>query len=157
MYILLKKQFLQSILSWLLLCEVVSLSNVSPRIVQTQYGALRGIIDRFGHGSSVGLHPVEKFLGVPYATPPVKGLRFMPPLTPSPWDGIKSADHLSPSCPQQESAPYHNGHHQERKPKYWTVVDQEKHLMSSFNEDCLYLNIFYPTLGKHKRIIVFSA
>ena len=63
-----------------------SLVGPSPRTVQTHYGALRGIVQQF-HGP--GLHPVEKFLGVPYATPPIHGLRFMPPLTPSPWDGVK--------------------------------------------------------------------
>ena len=58
----------------------------SARTVQTHYGTLRGVVRKF---DVAGLHPVEKFLGVPYATPPIHGLRFMPPLTPSPWDGIK--------------------------------------------------------------------
>ena len=131
-------------LLWVLMNGMGTYGHISPRIVQTHYGALRGIIDRFGHGSPAGLHPVEKFLGVPYATPPIKGLRFMPPLTPSPWDGIKNADRLASSCPQQSAAPTHLGH--QEKPKYWSRLDSGIPL-TSFNEDCLYLNIFYPTIG----------
>ena len=69
------------------LVTLVAASTVpSPRTVQTHYGTLRGVVEKF---DVAGLHPVEKFLGVPYATPPIHGLRFMPPLTPSPWEGIK--------------------------------------------------------------------
>ena len=147
----LQQTYLTVFVSWLLLCEVVvTLStNISPRIVQTHYGALRGIIDRFGHGSPAGLHPVEKFLGVPYATPPIKGLRFMPPLTPSPWEGVKTMDRLASSCPQPIPQTINSsGHHQEQ-PKYWTRGDPGSQLLNSFNEDCLYLNIFYPTIGNN--------
>lgn len=40
----------------------------STRVVRTKYGPLRGVIV---HGHP----PVEAFLGVPYATPPVGSLR----------------------------------------------------------------------------------
>lgn len=40
----------------------------STRVVKTKYGALRGVM--------ILIHPpVEAFLGVPYATPPVGSLR----------------------------------------------------------------------------------
>ncbi|KAF7274009.1 hypothetical protein GWI33_013305 [Rhynchophorus ferrugineus] len=40
----------------------------STRVVKTKYGALRGVM--------IHIHPpVEAFLGVPYATPPVGSLR----------------------------------------------------------------------------------
>jgi len=80
--------------SWALvtLVTLVAASTVpSPRTVQTQYGMLRGVVEKF---DVAGLHPVEKFLGVPYATPPIHGLRFMPPLTPSPWEGVKLVTQL---------------------------------------------------------------
>ncbi len=124
------------------LAASASTISISQRIVQTDYGALRGVVDHIAHhqgGSFAGLHPVEKFLGVPYATPPINGLRFMPPLTPSPWDGIKLADKVGPSCPQQ-----HQSQEQRDQQRYWT-----KSLVSNNtdDEDCLYLNIFYPTIG----------
>ena len=33
-----------------------------------------------------GLGPVEAFLGLPYASPPVGRLRFMPPVEPQGWE-----------------------------------------------------------------------
>lgn len=41
----------------------------STRVVRTKYGPLRGVM--------IQIHPpVEAFLGVPYATPPVGSLRY---------------------------------------------------------------------------------
>ena len=47
------------------------------------------------------LLPVEVFLGVPYATPPVGSLRFMPPVTPTHWRGVRLANRFGPVCPQK--------------------------------------------------------
>ncbi len=45
---------------------------------------------------------MEAFLGIPYAAPPVGSLmRFLPPASPGPWTGIRSANALPPACPQQ--------------------------------------------------------
>lgn len=46
----------------------IPVHKYSTRVVRTKYGPLRGII-LHGHP------PVEAFLGVPYATPPVGSLR----------------------------------------------------------------------------------
>lgn len=126
--------------------------TLSPRSVNTKYGALRGTIVYFRgydqrsssssatasskgsststssspnviqmgssstsagnsqksinsqYGSSSGgnfLRPVEVFLGVPYATPPVGSLRFMPPVTPTHWRGVRLANKFGPVCPQR--------------------------------------------------------
>ena len=51
----------------------------NSRIVRTGQGRMQGMVlvpDGPGLGS------VEAFLGVPYASPPVGRLRFMPPVTP---------------------------------------------------------------------------
>nr|CAI5830961.1 unnamed protein product [Callosobruchus analis] len=60
----------------IVLCEKSSVSaallvhKYSTRIVRTRYGPLRGIM--------IHIHPpVEAFLGVPYATPPVGSLRYI--------------------------------------------------------------------------------
>ena len=47
------------------------------------------------------LRPVEVFLGVPYATPPTGSLRFMPPVTPTHWRGIRLATRFAAVCPQK--------------------------------------------------------
>lgn len=134
------------------ICSPVS-SVVSPRIVQTHYGALRGVIDRFGQ--AVSLHPVEKFLGVPYATPPINGLRFMPPLTPTPWEGIKLADQSAPACPQRwADTSQRRDPSSAVLPKYVAAggvgnVENGLNALNVTSEDCLYLNIFYPTIGEY--------
>ena len=65
----------------------------STRVVRTKYGPLRGVI--------IQHPPVEAFLGVPYATPPLGSLRYMPPVTPSMWRSPRFADTFSPVCPQK--------------------------------------------------------
>ena len=64
--------------------------------------------------------PYESFLGVPYALPPVAGLRFLPPLPGLSWQGDLPALVSPPSCPQLN----------------------EDQLVGA--EDCLFLNIYTP-------------
>ncbi|GBP90516.1 Neuroligin 4-like [Eumeta japonica] len=73
--------------------------KISSRIVQTKYGKLQGIV--LGMDEHRYLRPVEVFLGVPYATPPVGSNRFSPTRTPSPWDGVRVSDRPGPACPQK--------------------------------------------------------
>uniref|UniRef100_A0A1B0CYX0 Carboxylesterase type B domain-containing protein n=1 Tax=Phlebotomus papatasi TaxID=29031 RepID=A0A1B0CYX0_PHLPP len=51
-------------------------THLSPRIVQTRYGRLQGVI--LPLDSYKFLKPIEAFLGVPYATPPIKSNRTHP-------------------------------------------------------------------------------
>lgn len=60
--------------------------------VETPGGALRG--ERVGE--------VERFLGVPYAAPPVGELRWAPPVAAEPWDGERDATRPGPAPPQPE-------------------------------------------------------
>lgn len=72
---------------------------MSTRIVETRYGKLQGMIYPMDHAKH--LKPVEVFLGVPYATPPIRSNRFSPTRTPSPWEGVRIADKMGPVCPQK--------------------------------------------------------
>jgi para-nitrobenzyl esterase len=65
------------------------------------------------------------FLGLPYAAPPVGDLRWRPPLPPAGWQGMRDATRFAPSCPQP----------------------QNPALTGPTSEDCLYLNVYTPTLG----------
>ncbi|XP_018050472.1 PREDICTED: neuroligin-1-like [Atta colombica] len=102
------------------------------RTIKTRYGILRGIEAR----SSTA---VETYYGVPYATPPLGALRYMPPVTPTPWRGIKFADTMPPACPQRppvldESLPW------QRQAYLKRLVP----LLANQSEDCLYLNLYVP-------------
>lgn len=66
---------------------------------------------------------VEKYLGIPYAKPPVGSLRWKPPQKPEPWEGILKTQKYG-----NEAMKYDTG---------WFDEDQ-------LSEDCLYLNVWKP-------------
>ncbi|CAM1310733.1 Uncharacterised protein r2_g2097 [Pycnogonum litorale] len=136
-------------MNWIHICLVIVTINItdehkyrgiSSRTVVTKYGVVRGVIlDSY----SEDLAPIEAFLGIPYAAPPVGPLRFMHPVTPRGWSGVYMADSLRPVCPQ----------------KFVSIDESVMGVMSSGyivtkrlslkflqqDEDCLYLNIYAPT------------
>lgn len=90
--------------------------------------------------SSTGtLEPVEAFLGVPYASPPLGSLRFMPPVTPSHWRGVRMANSLGPSCPQK--LPKFQSNLSSGRMDY---IKKMKQFTDHHSEDCLYLNLYAP-------------
>ena len=124
---------------------------LSPRQVQTKYGTLRGVIIPMRSpqtpSSTVvsALSPVEAFFGVPYAAPPVKTLRFMPPVTPSYWRQTKQASRLAPVCIQR--VPDIRNTTEALKSMSASRLDYIKRLqpfIKDQSEDCLYLNIYVP-------------
>lgn len=64
-------------------------NQLSSRVVHTKYGSVSGVII---HLEGRHLDPVEAFKGIPYASPPIASLRFMPPVTGALWSGVKKAD-----------------------------------------------------------------
>lgn len=91
---------------------------------QTSSGAIQGKTE----------DGVEKYLGVPFAKPPVGALRFAPPQPAEDWDGVLDCTDYKNSAVQAEAA------HKEGL---------------SYGEDCLYLNIWKPEKGKKLPVYVF--
>ena len=83
-------------------------------VAQTASGRVRG----------TATPTYESFLGLPYAAPPVRDLRFAPPAAPPSWTGTRAADRQSPACLQFEP----------------TGVREEQ----AASEDCLYLDLYRP-------------
>jgi len=92
-------------------------------VVGTTYGKLRGRT-RPDNGISI-------FKGVPYGAPTGGANRFLPPRRPASWKGVRDALHLGSPCPQVNPDTY----------EWW--IDPEVP-----SEDCLYLNVWTPTLER---------
>ncbi|XP_075979895.1 neuroligin 3 isoform X2 [Anticarsia gemmatalis] len=118
---------------------------ISSRVVRTKYGDLRGFIvtpeSRF-------LEPVEVFRGVPYASPPVGTLRFMPPVSGAQWSGVKIAEEFSPVCPQVLPDIRNETAVLKRISKgRLEYLKRILPFLTNQSEDCLYLNIYAPAQG----------
>jgi para-nitrobenzyl esterase len=89
-----------------------------PR-VSTRQGLLEGFAE----------DDVNKFLGIPFATPPVGALRWQAPRAPEHWTGVRRAKQFGSACIQ-------------------TRLAGERLRTSGSFEDCLYLNVWSTALAK---------
>jgi len=85
--------------------------------VRTTLGDIKGLT------ASNGIHT---FLGIPYGADTSGSRRFLPPIPPEPWTGVREAIAYGPTCPQGRS----------------TLARQDL----PANENCLVLNIWTPGL-----------
>ncbi|CAH0349266.1 carboxylesterase/lipase family protein [Aquabacterium sp. CECT 9606] len=89
-----------------------TLAQAADPILHTDQGQARGIAS----------NGVSRFLGLPFAAPPVGDLRWKAPQAPAAWPGVRDATQFANVCPQEPSA--FSGR--------------------SETEDCLYLNVYRP-------------
>ena len=105
---------LRTILFILLLISLpvgVFAGDKDPDIIRLHSGQITGKTDG----------EVHSFLGIPYAAPPVRELRWKPPHEVTSWTQVKSCTEFGSSCPQPKQK------------------DD-----SRYSEDCLYLNVWTP-------------
>lgn len=110
---------------------VITSATVKHVIRHTEYGKVRGVLELVHSGKVV-----EKYLGIPFAQPPIGKLRFEAPVPPKNWgDEIRSTEHFGPACPQGSGGmDYIKLHH----PGF-----------DLSSEDCLYLNVYVPKIHHH--------
>src|SRR5690349_5321826 len=94
----------------------------------TRYGRVRG---RREDG-------IVKFLGVPYATPPLGKLRFKAPKPPKSWSGVRDTVNFPNPAYQATGGEMGPGKR-----------------MPAPSEDCLYLNIWTPAADRKRRPVMF--
>uniref|UniRef100_A0A8C3UTE8 Neuroligin 2 n=1 Tax=Catharus ustulatus TaxID=91951 RepID=A0A8C3UTE8_CATUS len=108
-------------------------------VVPTQYGRLRGARRDL---SNELLGPVQAFLGVPYAAPPLGPRRWAPPEAPAAWGGVRDATAFAPACPQNLRA----GPPPLMLPLWLSDnLEAAGAYVAAQSEDCLYLNLYVPT------------
>ena len=81
-----------------------------------------------------------RFLGVPYASPPLGALRWRAPEPVEPWTGERQALDFGPSCPQPQPTPA-------------TRVSDDR--AARQNEDCLYLNVWTAGTTGRRPVMVW--
>jgi para-nitrobenzyl esterase len=103
----------------------------TPPVIEISSGRIRGSIDR----------GVRAFKGVPYGAPTGGANRFMPPLKPQSWTGVRDAIAYGPRAPQ----PF--------RPMIPEIGDA---LTGSgpMDEDCLRLNIWTNETGSGRRPVM---
>lgn len=123
-------------------CQTFIVQQYSTRVVRTKYGPIRGIF--------IQNLQVEAFFGIPYATPPLESLRYMPPVIPSSWENVRLADTFSPVCPQKLPDISNRTEALLKIPRGRLVyLEKLLPMLSNQSEDCLYLNIYVPkTVGE---------
>ena len=92
---------------------------------------------------------VEIFRGIPFAAAPVGSLRFMPPVTVTPWRDIRPANEFGPVCPQQPPQIRNvSAAMATMSQARIRALQQILPKLANQSEDCLYLNVYAPFEGK---------
>lgn len=114
---------------WLRRAALISFGLLaSPAALQGTAHAHHGPYVRVESGwlkGTRGSDGLDRYLGVPFAKPPVGELRWRPPEPVETWNGVRSAEDLPPRCAQVGSE-------------------------GPGDEDCLYMNIFVPRGTRHR-------
>ena len=112
-----RKFFLKAVLLCSVLNSAHSDGHMEQPVVKTWNGKLSGMEDKTSAGNTF-----YKFMGVPYAEPPIKTLRFRDPMAKKNWSGTRNATEAPQQCVQYAAD------------------------VLAGSEDCLYLNIYTPNL-----------
>jgi para-nitrobenzyl esterase len=122
----------------------VTASDAST-VAETTIGKIRGF-RRNG---------VYTFKGLPYGASTAGARRFMPPVKPEPWTGIRNALQYGRICPYQDSA------HFDTDGKNLANSDEDQFVLHRGaaatvpGEDCLRMNLWTPEInGSHKRPVM---
>ncbi|KAL9966485.1 hypothetical protein ACROYT_G024567 [Oculina patagonica] len=121
------------------------LSLVTPVsvTVSTKYGDIEGLVVQYPNVHT-SFKSVNKFLGVPFATPPIEKLRLKPPQPPREWKPkVRPAKEHRDSCFQPKRFEFYF--------KRYTASAYN----FSYSEDCLYLDVYSPNVTLRLPVMVY--
>ena len=107
--------------------------SAAPR-VETAAGSIEGARIAAPDGA-----PLLRFLGIPYAAPPVGDRRFRAPAAPAPWPGVRAARTFGPAAPQSDGVA-------SRLPSF---------SVGPSDEDCLTANVWTPDTTGARPVLVW--
>lgn len=118
-------------------------------IAKTQYGRVRGVT----------ANGVFSFRGVPYGGPTDGARRFMPPVPPKPWSGVRDAVKAGPRAMQLADKSFGGGRNIYTSPllgPYFSGGRQDAAITIEENsENCLVLNVLTPALQGKRPVMVY--
>jgi para-nitrobenzyl esterase len=118
--------------TWSLLDETIFGQAASGPVVDTASGKVRGQV-------RMGIHA---FKGLPYGGSTAGARRFMAPVKPTPWTGVREASRY--------------GHQSPQNMRFTEVLAPQADPAEGFDEDCLNLNVWTPGVNDgRKRPVMF--
>ncbi|XP_078377736.1 cocaine esterase-like [Oculina patagonica] len=113
--------------------------------VTTKYGDIEGLVasyPAYSYPNASGpFKSVSKFLGVPFAAPPIGELRLKPPQPPKEWKpNVRPAKKHGNVCWQG---------------KYYEQMIKHFDPNFSYSEDCLYLDVYTPNVSSNLPVMVY--
>ncbi len=127
------------LISWSIFCAFLPLIKSESVTVSTKYGDIQGLVASYPNASGP-FKSVSKFLGVPFAAPPIGEHRLKPPQPPLVWKNVRQATTHGNIC---------------RQSKLFEFLIKMFSPVFSYSEDCLYLNVFSPNVGLSLPVMVY--
>ena len=108
------------------------ISQTDAITVTTKYGSLLGSTSSYTNTSGP-IKSIHRFLGIPFASPPLGELRFKAPERPKSWKpSTYDARYYRNVCMQTDLYAIYIKH-------FWPTFTN-----ANYSEDCLYMNVFTP-------------
>ncbi|MDP4282946.1 MAG: carboxylesterase family protein [Bacteroidota bacterium] len=123
--------FILGVIASLLTVKIKAQSSSQNNLMQVKIAS--GILEGINESG------IYTFKGIPYAKPPIGGLRWKEPQPVTPWEGVRKADAFGPRAMQRY------------------IYSDMNFRSNGVSEDCLYLNVWTPakSANDHLPVLVY--